>query len=134
MKESTFSWTSIVGGTWCVILPDHLNNITLASGSDLRKPDKIMRWVQDITARIFARWSFNPGQANPVGDGMSRDPKDRDQVRGEDGEDGGVPRNASLPRTLKEAFELARAQCEDRRSTLKGLAWDPKPFCRDLVQ
>ena len=62
----------------------------------------MLRLILWIESHIKAIWRFLPGIMNPVGDGCSRNPPDRDKVRAEtEGKD-------TMPTTLAEAFEQAK--------------------------
>ena len=74
---------------------DHLNNTVLAQS--LSQPDKILRMLLKVKHLIHPHWIFTFGQAQ-VGEGVSRNPPDRDEVRGQQEE------KSHLPQTLGEAF------------------------------
>ena len=69
---------SIVAGSHVVIHTDHLNNTVM--NVDLKQPDKILRMLLKIEGLVIPTWQFQPGRAQ-VGDGFSRNPKDRDEAR-----------------------------------------------------
>ena len=76
----------------------------------------------EIMGRIFARWCFGPGVTNRVGDFFSRHPWDRDNLRPL--EEGPAAAAASsdtrgLPKTLREAFAMAKADLELRDDRMR---------------
>ena len=77
-----------------VIHTDHLNNTVL--GENLTSPDKILRMLL-IEGLVKPPWKFSPGNTQ-IGVGFSRNPEDRDEVRGES------EGKAHMPRTLAETF------------------------------
>ena len=85
----------IVTGMVVVIHTDHLNNTVL--GENLTSPDKIMRMLLKIEGLVEPQWKFSPGNTQ-IGDGFSRNPEGRDEVRGES------QGKAHMPPTLAEAF------------------------------
>jgi hypothetical protein len=93
----------IVNGAHVQIVPDHLNNVVINPQNSLKQPAKIMRTLQEIEHTVQAIWMFGPGQANPIGDGFSRNPPNRDKIRSDE-----AP--AGMPGTLREAFDLARSR------------------------
>ena len=74
---------------------DHLNNTVL--GENLTSPGKILRMLLKIEGLVKPQWKFSPGNTQ-IGDGFSRNPEDRDEVRGES------EGKAHMLRTLAEAF------------------------------
>jgi hypothetical protein len=132
IRESTYSWRSFVGGCWCLLLPDALNNVILSQGVELRQPAKNLRWILDIEGRIIARWGFGPGRANFIGDGPSRDVEERDALRPDEEVDlktgAKVAVKQGLPLTLKDAFTQARSVQIDRDQILQGRPWAPGRF------
>ena len=56
-----------------------------------------------LDALIVPRWTFAPGRGQ-LGDGLSRNPEDRDKVRLQ------IEETSHLPKTLDEAFETV-AKC-----------------------
>lgn len=84
-----------------MIRPDHLNNLNVNLSQQLKQPAKVLGWLVQIESRIQAHWVFSPGVSNAVGDGFSRNPKDRDLARSQEADDVG------LPKTLGEAFRAA---------------------------
>ena len=85
----------IVTGMVVVIHIGHLNNIAL--GENLTSPDNILRMLLKIEGLVKPQCKFSPGNTQ-IGDGFSRNPGGRDEVRGESGS------KAHMPRTLTEAF------------------------------
>ena len=79
-----------------MIHTDHLSNTTLSE--NLSNPDKILRMLLKVDYLVRAEWCFAPGKTQ-VGDGVSRNPPDRDQVRDE------CEQKTGLPKTLNDAFE-----------------------------
>ena len=71
---------SVVAGSLVIIHTDHLNNTVMNLA--LSHPDKILRMLLKVEALIVPRWVFAPGRGQ-IGDGFSRNPPDRDQVRQE---------------------------------------------------
>ena len=92
---------SIVAATEVIIHTDHLNNTVLNLA--LTQPDKILRMLLTVEALISPRWMFTRGRGQ-IGDGLSRNPEDRDVVRQESEE------KSHLPKTLSEAF-VTVAKC-----------------------
>ena len=90
-------FSSLVSGATCVIATDHLNNTVM--NVDLKQPDKILRMLLKVHTKINPVWQFQPGRGQ-LGDGFSRNPPDRDQVRDAEAD------HARLPKTLGEAFDL----------------------------
>ena len=88
---------SILAGAEVVIHTDHLNNTVMNLA--LKQPDKILRMLLKVEALVVPRWVYAPRRGQ-LGDGFSRNPEDRDKVRGES-ED-----KHHLPKTLAEAIEL----------------------------
>eukprot|EP00972_Heterocapsa_arctica_P014788 2178299-Heterocapsa_arctica.AAC.1 len=54
--------------------------------------------LNEIESRASCDWAFLPGKANVVGDGFSRNPAERDELRAL------VDTRGDYPRTLGEAF------------------------------
>ena len=73
-------------------------------------------------ALIVPRWVYAPGRGQ-IGDGLSRNPEDRDRVRHESEE------KSHLPKTLAEAFELV-SKCR----LSGGLVDDAEAVARALRQ
>jgi len=92
------SFSSLVTGMHLVIHTDHLNNTLL--NAVLQYPDKTLRMLLKIEAKVVPHWQFLAGCMNHIGDGFSRNPVDRDEVRGF------AETNEGLPKTLGEAFAL----------------------------
>ena len=65
----------------CILHTDHLNSTIMSA--ILKQPEKVLRLILWIESHIKAIWRFLPGIMNPVGDGCSRNPLDRDKVRAE---------------------------------------------------
>ena len=84
-----------------VIHIGHLNNTVL--GENLTSPDKILRMLLKIDGWAKPQCKFSPGNTQ-IGDGFSRNPKDRDEVRGESEGKAQMPRpwlkHLQLPREL----------------------------------
>lgn len=95
--EGLESFGSVVSGMPVILRTDHLNSTLLASA--LKYPDKILRMLLKIEAKAQITWQFLAGVPNPLADGLSRNPPDRDEVRA-DAEAG-----TGLPKTLAEAFD-----------------------------
>ena len=95
---------TVCTGMIVVIHTDHLNNTVL--GANLTSPDKILRMLLKIEGLVTPRWQFAPGNTQS-GDGWSRNPPDRDLVRGE-AED-----KTHMPKTLGEAFAAATGTAID---------------------
>ena len=93
-------FSSIVTGATVVISTDHLNNTVL--NLDLKQPDKILRMLLKIHTKIHPVWQFQPGRGQ-LGDGLSRNPLDRDAVRDVSAD------VARLPKTLAEAFKMVQS-------------------------
>ena len=88
---------TIVAGMPVVIHTDHLNNTIL--GEKLGSPDKILRMLLKIDGLVQPRWVFAPG-VTQIGDGISRNPPDRDAARIS------AEEKDHMPKTLSEAFAL----------------------------
>ena len=88
---------SIVAGREVVIHTDHLNNTVL--GENLTSPDKILRMLLKVEGMVRPSWVFAPG-ATQFGDGLSRNPPDRGQVRDQ------AETKSHMPKTLAEAFAI----------------------------
>ena len=108
---------SIVAGAHVEIHTDHLNNTVLSQA--LSSPDKILRMLLKIDSLVHPTWFFSPGR-NQFGDGLSRNPPDRDLVREQ------VESNRGAPRTLAEVFEVVA------NSTLDGV--DLVDDCEKYIQ
>ena len=87
IKEFTWVWSTLVSGMHGIVVPDCLNNLTIMSNAPIRNPDKILRWFEEILGRLHTSWAFGPGVVNKLGDFLSRNPWDRDLVRGPDPEE-----------------------------------------------
>ena len=85
----------IVAGTRLVIHSDHLNNTVLAHV--LADPSKILRLLMKLESVVTPEWIYEPGKGQ-FGDGLSRNPPDRDVVREE--------QEAPKQLTLSEVFEV----------------------------
>ena len=96
---------TVVAGQDVVIHTDHLNNTVL--GERLTSPDKILRMLLKIEGLVKPRWVFAPGSTQ-CGDGISRNPPDRDEAR--EKSEG----KAHMPSTLADAFSIAT------RTSLEG--------------
>ena len=96
---------SIVAGAHVEIHTDHLNNTVLSQA--LSNPDKILRMLLKIDSLVHPNWTFAPGRGQ-FGDGLSRNPPDRDVVRD------AVESHIGAPKTLAEAFQVVA------KSTLDG--------------
>ena len=110
-------FSSMVSGSTVVIATDHLNNTVL--NVDLKQPEKILRMLLKIHTKVNPIWQFQPGRGQ-LGDGFSRNPVDRDQVRDADAE------CARLPKTLVEAFDMV-----SKASASGNLDFDD---CEELTQ
>ena len=110
-------FSSIVSGATVVLATDHLNNTVM--NVDLKQPDKILRMLLKIHTKINPVWRFQPGRGQ-LGDGLSRNPVDRDTVRAEDAD------AARLPKTLAAAFDMVQ-----RAQQRGGLEVDD---CEELTQ
>ena len=88
----------IVTGMVVVIHTDHLNNTVL--GENLTRPDKILIMLLKTEGLVKPQWKFSPGNAQ-IGDGFSRNPEDRHEVRGES------EGTARMLRILAEAFAVS---------------------------
>jgi len=86
---------SIVAGAVVEIHTDHLNNTVVNQA--LSNPDKILRMLLKVDSLVLPRWSFAPGRGQ-FGDGLSRNPPDRDSVREQS------ELRLGAPKTLGEAF------------------------------
>mgnify|MGYP003321314757 CR=1 FL=1 len=111
---------SVVAGAEVIIHTDHLNNTDMNLA--LKQPDKILRMLLKVEALIVPRWMYAPGRGQ-IGDGLSRNPEDRDRVR-QESED-----RSHLPKTLAEAFELVSKCRLDG-----GLVDDCEAVTRTLTQ
>ena len=89
--------SALITGMHVIIHTDHLNSTLL--NAVLQYPDKILRMLLKIEAKCIVTWQFLAGCQNHVGDGLSRNPPDRDSARGK------AETNEGLPKTLGEAFK-----------------------------
>jgi hypothetical protein len=126
IKEFSWVWSTMVSGMWCVVVPDCLNNLTIMSNAPIRNPGKILRWFEEILGRMHTVWAFGPGVVNRVGDFLSRNPRDREAVRGPDPEDGPEEKT-----TLEQVIEMVGLRQIARDEALKGLAVGPVRWMRD---
>ena len=95
--EACEFFRSMVAGCEVHVHTDHLNNTIL--GDKLSHPDKILRMLLKLESLVRPKWFFAPGQSQ-FGDGLSRNPEDRDEVRGQS------ETKSHLPATLAEAFAV----------------------------
>ena len=79
MRESLASADHLTQGFRVIVCADHKNNIFTGSLLSNRRVDnKLLRWsldIDDIGDRILRIWA--KGADNVLGDGPSRNPKDR---------------------------------------------------------
>ena len=118
---------------WVMIIPDALNHLTVYSELPLRKPDKILRWMTEVTGRILSRWCFGPGPVNRVADFCSRNTRDRDELRPPE-DDTDPYANKPVPKTLRQAFEMVSADMVDRDLYFRGAPWKPARYRPPKVQ
>ena len=99
-KDVIQAYLCILQGMVCTLHTDRLNSTIMSAV--LKQPEKVLRLILWIESSVHAVWRFLPGVMNPVGDGFSRNPPDRDDVQEE------VETKSLMPKTLGEAFEQAR--------------------------
>jgi hypothetical protein len=98
--------STIVMGAFTVLHTDHTNS-TLTQ-AELKNPDKILRMLLYLESSLQLTWRFVSGIANPAGDGFSRNPADRDQVKDS---------VESKLKTFGEAWEMARGSARSQADT-----------------
>jgi len=98
--EGTLHFESIVRGFPTRILTDHLNSTLMPV--ELKQPDKVLRMILKIESTVIALWTFLPGRGNPVADGMSRNPPEREASRCM------YEEKSFAPDTLGAAFDMAK--------------------------
>ena len=94
--EALQAFGSIVTGMHVLLYTDALNSTVL--GDSLKYPEKILRMLLKIGRTCIATWMFFPGHRNKVGDCMSRDMEDREEMRAH------IESGQEQPKTLAEAF------------------------------
>ena len=93
-------------GTFTVMHTDHINSILMPV--ELKNPDKISRMFLHLESSVQLTWRFVSGIANPAGDGLNRNPPDRDAVKDE---------ADSKPKTFGEAWQMARGSAKSQEDT-----------------
>ena len=107
------AFPDLLNGAHVYAPTDHLNNTTISSATELKVPTKILRWSLELAEAMHINILFSPGSACRIGDGLSRNPKGRDQVRPAEGDDVGP----AIPRTLAAIMECMRGR---HRETHEG--------------
>ena len=109
--EALHHFAGVTSGMHVKVHTDHLNNTVL--NQNLKSPDRILRMLLKIDQMCFPQFIYLPGKVNVVGDGFSRNPKDRDENRND------VETKEGLPKTLEEAFLLV----QKRRQSSDDADW-----------